>query len=331
MNGQRKNIHRRTILVGGAAATTGLLFHARSQAQVWPAKPIRIVIGYTPGGSLDATAREVSAQLQRLLGQPVVIDYKPGSAGALAAAEVARSPADGYTLGVFDNGPMTISPAFRRPAYDPVDGFTAISMVVQVPHVLVVPPSPAANNLAELLAMMRKAPGRLNYGSGGNGSVGHMAAELLKVRTKTFATHIPYRGGAPVIVDLIGGNLQYSFLTTTSTNSFIKSGQLKALGVTSLTRFSGLPNVPTIAEQGVAGYEAPGWIALMGPAGMPANIVEPINKALHEALAVPAVVSRLEQQGQAVVTAKGDTKQTISAEIAAWRKLVAEQKLVIDG
>jgi tripartite-type tricarboxylate transporter receptor subunit TctC len=299
-------------------------------AQSWPARPVRLLLGYAPGGGADITAREVAGPLGKLLGQPVVVDYKAGASGTLAAAEVARAAPDGYTLGLLDNAPLTIVPALRDPGYDPQKAFTPITMVSQLPQVLVANTGVPATRSRELIALMRRQPGRLNFASGGAGSVGHLAAELYKARSETFAVHVPYRGGAPAVTALVAGDVQCAFLTYALTAPFIKSGQLKALGVTSSTRLPQLPDVPTIAEDGLPGYEAPGWFALAGPAGLPASVVQALQKAVAEVLSTPAVKQRFDTMGQAPAAGRVDAGRAIAAELATWRQLVAQRKLAID-
>lgn len=324
------NLLRRALLQGGAGlALSSLAVHGA--AQTWPARPIRLLTGYAPGGSSDITARAISAPLARLLGQPVVVDNKPGASSALAAAEVAHAAPDGYTLGLLDNAPMTIVPSLRNPGYDPLTSFTPISMVTQMPQVLVAAPTLPANSVRELIELMKKQPGKLNYGSGGSGSVGHLCAELLKSRSQTVAVHVPYRGAAPVVTALMAGEIQFAFLTYTGTAAFLKSGNLKALAVSSTTRLPTLPQVPTIAENVLPGFDAPGWFALMAPAGLPAGIVASLNKALADTMKMPAIVSRMEELGQIIATGKVDPKQTIPTELGQWKRLITERKIVVDG
>lgn len=321
---------RRTLIAAGSAGVAMSLTSLRVRAQEWPTKPIRLVLGYAAGGGADATARLFTPQLGQLLGQPVVLENKPGASGTLATAEVSRSAPDGYTLTLVDNAPLTIVPVIRAAGYDPLTGFTPISMVVENANVLVTASDFAANNARELIEMLRKAPGRLNYASGGAGSLSHLAAELFKVQSKTFAVHVPYRGAAPAITDLMGGQVQFAFLSLPAVSGFIGSKRLKALGVTTASRHPALPNVPTIAEQGLPRYEALAWLAIMGPPGMPPQIVAAIRKSLGETLAMPAVASRLEALGHTVAAGKVNLRQRIADELAVWRKLINEQKIVFD-
>ncbi|RDK05710.1 Bug family tripartite tricarboxylate transporter substrate binding protein [Cupriavidus lacunae] len=324
------NLLRRALLQGGAGlALSSLAVHGA--AQPWPARPIRLLTGYAPGGSSDITARAISAPLARLLGQPVVVDNKPGASSALAAAEVAHAAPDGYTLGLLDNAPMTIVPSLRNPGYDPLTSFTSISMVTQMPQVLVAAPTLPANSVRDLIELMKKQPGKMNYGSGGSGSVGHLCAELLKSRSQTVAVHVPYRGAAPVVTALMSGEIQFAFLTYTGTAAFLKSGNLKALAVSSTTRLPTLPQVPTIAETALPGFDAPGWFALMAPAGLPAGIVATLNKALADTMKLPAILSRMEELGQIIAAGKVDPKQTIPTELGQWKRLITERKIVVDG
>lgn len=318
---------RRDLLAGAGAAVLGSAVHAQS----WPARPIRLLLGYPPGGATDVTARELSTALAGLLGQPVVVDYKAGASGTIAAAEVARAAADGYTLGLLDNAPLTIVPAMRNAGYDPVAGFTQIAMVTNVPQVLVAAPSLGVGGVRDLVALMKRQPGKLNFGSGGAGSVSHLCAELFKQRTGTFAVHVPFRGAGPAITALMAGDVQFAFLTASATAPFIAAGKLKGLGVSSLEHLASLPGVPTVAESGLPGFNAPGWFALVGPAGMPEPAALALRRALADALARPALLARLEALGQTPVAAVTDARATIAAELATWKQLFAQRRIVVDS
>lgn len=318
---------RRDLLTGLGASLLGV--NAFSQA--WPARPLRMVLGYAPGGAADITAREINAVLGSLLGQPVTVDYKAGASGTIAGAEVARAAPDGYTLGLLDNAPLAIVPALRSTGYDPLASFTPIGIVSRLPQVLVASPSLGASNLRELIELMKQRPGKLNFGSGGAGSVSHLAAELLKQRTGTFAVHVPYRGGGPAITALMAGDVQFAFLTASATAPFIANGRLKALGVSSLTRLASMPQLPTLSESGLPGFEVPGWFALVGPAGLPEPVASRLRDALGQALATPALASRLEGLGQLAATDRPDARRVIEAELGTWKKLFADRSIVIDG
>lgn len=325
---------RRRFMLRAAAGMAAAAWGTGARAQAWPTRPIRIVLGYTPGASADATAREMGSVLGKLLGQPLIVDYKPGAGGTIAAAEVARAAPDGYTLGLLDNAPLTIVPAFRSTGYDPVASFTQLGMITQMPQVLVAGPSAGIATVQELLASMRRQPGKLNYGSGGTGSVSHLAAELFKQRSDTFAVHVPFRGGAPAINALLANDVQFAFLTPSATGPLIASGKLKALGVTSLARLPSLPNVPTISESGLPQFEVRGWFALAGPDGLPDTVALPLRKAVADMLAMPAFAARLEALGQAAAPALAEAREmrsTIGSELLGWKKLIADRKIVIES
>jgi len=326
----RVDRRRRSAFVGGVAVVALPSLTLRANAQAWPARPIRLVTGYAPGGAADITAREIGVPLGRVLGQPIVVDNKPGASGTLAAAEISRAAPDGYTLGLLDNAPMTIVPSLRNPGYDPLTGFTAIAMVSQLPQVLVANPSLAANRPRELIELMRKQPGKLNYGSGGAGSVGHLAAELLKARSQTFALHVPYRGGAPVAADLVSGKLQLSFSPLIEVLQQVRAGKLRALGVTTARRSALLPAIPTIAEV-IPGYEVALWNGIMGPAGLPAPVVARLASELVAIIGSQDVRSRLAELGSDPV---GSTPQEFTAFVAAeqpkWAELVRISGATVD-
>lgn len=317
---------RRAVLALGGLA----LLPSAARAAPWPTRPLRVVLGYTPGGAADVTAREVGTALGRLLGQPLVVDYKAGASGTIAAAELARATPDGYTLGLLDNAPLTIVPAMRNTSYDPLGSFTHLGMVSQMPQVLVASPSAGVDSAQALVDAMRRRPGVLNFGSGGAGSVGHLAGELFLQRTGTAAVHVPFRGGAPTVTALLAGDVQFAFLTATVTAPMIASGKLRALGVSSLARLPSLPQVPAIADT-VPQFEAPGWFALVGPQGLPEPVVQRLQAALAELLATPAFGSRLEALGQTPAPVRSDLQAALTRELGTWKKLFAERKIVVDS
>jgi len=310
---------RRLLLAAAALGTAPLL-----QAQSWPAKPIRLVVPFTPGGSSDILGRAIAQKLQEAWGQPVVIDNIPGAGGSLGADRVAKAAPDGYTLLMGHIGNLAVAPAiYPRLPYDPLRHFAPVAWVASVPNVLVVHPSVPARTLQELVALARAKPGQLNYGTGGNGSAAHLATEYLKLQSRTFMVHVPYRGTAPAVTDLIAGQIQLVFTGAPAVISFVKSGQLRALAVSSGQRLDALPDVPTVAEQGYPGFEADQWYGVVAPAGTPGEIVHKLNAQINQALATPELRSRLQGEGAIATPATPQAfGALIAREIARWKPVV---------
>ena len=261
-------------------------------------KPIRLIVPFTPGGSTDILARAIAPKLALALGRTVLIDNKPGAGGSLGATEAAKAEPDGSTLLMGHIGTLAVNPAmYPRLGYDPVKSFAPVAWVARVPNVLVVNAESPARNLAEFVALAKANPGRLTYSSGGNGSAAHMTFEYFKLRTKVFMLHIPYRGSAPSITDLIGRQVDATFTGAPALLPHIKSGRLRALAVSSLTRLPSLPEVPTVAESGYPGFASEAWFALMGPAGLPAPVRDKIESALEHAMAQPELLRKLREVG----------------------------------
>jgi tripartite-type tricarboxylate transporter receptor subunit TctC len=318
---------RRRELLGGLAGVV-LAGAGTAQAQAnWPNRPIRLVVPFTPGGSTDILARSIGLELTKAWGQPVVIDNVPGAGGSLGADRVAKAPADGYTLLMGHIGTLAVTPSiYPSLPYDPIKSFAPVAWVARVPNVLAVHPSVPAKTLAELLALARAQPGRLNYGSGGNGSAAHIAMEYLKLRSHTFMVHVPYRGTAPAVNDLIAGQIQLIFTGAPAVMPFVKSGRLRALAVSSPKRLPSLPDLPTVAEAGgkdLAGFEADQWYGVVAPAGTPAAIVAKLNAQINASLNAPELKARLEAEGaQATPTTPEAFGKLIATEIERWRPVV---------
>lgn len=309
----------------------GLASLARAQTKPWPDKPIRLVLGYTTGGAADSTARPLQPKLEAALGQPLVIEYKPGAGATIAVDFTAKAAPDGYTLHLVDSGPLTILPNGKKLSYDPQTSLTHIGLINAGGTAIVVHPSVPANNVAELVALAKSRAGGLAYGTSGIGGGGHLAAELLQAMTKAQFNHVPYKGGAPAMVDLIGGQIPCLFASLGTAVQHIQSGRIKAIAVTSSTRAGALPNVLTVAEQGFPGYEASVWFGLVAPAGLPAEIVDKVNKALNAALADPAVAEAIRKLGYDPVPS---TPQELSARIrddlAKWGKVIKDSKIQLE-
>ncbi|MBL0148617.1 MAG: tripartite tricarboxylate transporter substrate binding protein [Ideonella sp.] len=287
-------------------------------------KPIRLIVPFTPGGSTDILARAIAPKLALALGRTVLIDNKPGAGGSLGATEAAKAEPDGSTLLMGHIGTLAVNPAmYPRLGYDPVKSFAPVAWVARVPNVLVVNAESPARNLAEFVALAKANPGRLTYSSGGNGSAAHMTFEYFKLRTKVFMLHIPYRGSAPSITDLIGRQVDATFTGAPALLPHIKSGRLRALAVSSLTRLPSLPEVPTVAESGYAGFEADQWYGVVAPAGTPADVVNRLNAEINKALALPDVAHQLALEGAEPRPGPPQAfAEMIAREIPRWREVV---------
>lgn len=304
---------------------------ALAQDTEWPTRPIRLVLGYTPGGAADSSARDLAPLLEKALGQPVVVDYKPGAGGAIGADAVAKAPADGYTIGLVDGGPLTISPHLRHVPYDPLKSFTPIGGVSRAPLVLLVHPAVQANNVAELINLAKRNPQGLSYSSSGPGTIHHLAGELFRSTTQAPMVHVPYKGAGPALNDLMAGQIPVSFATLAPAIPLVASGKVRAIAVTSSARSSAFPDVPSLAEQGVKGYEAIGWFGLLGPAGLPPAIVAKLNAALGKALADARVRERLRSLGSDPMPGSpADLSALISADYAKWGKVIRDGHIRIE-
>jgi tripartite-type tricarboxylate transporter receptor subunit TctC len=318
------------------SAGAGSLFvsmHAEAQpAAAYPAKSIKIVVPFTPGGSTDILARAIGQKLNEAWGQPVVIENVPGAGGAIGADRVAKAPADGYTLLMGHIGTLAVNPSlYPNLPYDPVKSFAPVAWVARVPNVLVVHPGVPARNVKELVALAKSKPGQLNYGSGGNGSAANLAAEYLKVQTGTSMLHIPYRGTAPAVTDLVGGQIQVLFTGAPAVINQVKSGQLRALAVSSPKRIDALPELPTVAESGYPGFEADQWYGVVAPAGTPADVVSKLNAQINQSLNSPELKSRLNTEGAiATPDTPANFGKLIASEIARWKPVISGGRVKAD-
>ena len=315
------NLTRRSLL--GALAASPLALQAQP---AWPtAKPIKMVVGYAPGGSVDLACRATADFLaSRLAGAIVTVENMSGAAGVIAAQRVSQSPADGFTLMVGSSNEFCAT-AHVNPAqkYDPVQGFTHLGMVSESPVLFVASPKLGVKNMDEFLALVKKHPGKYSYGSSGVGSTLHFAGELLKKRGGLFMSHIPYRGTAPLLTDLVGGNLDFAMITTTAANPFVANARLVALGVTSARRSPAAPNVPAIAEHpALSGYELTGWLSLAAPRGLPPETAEKLRAGLRAALQDAAYRRRLEDGGLVPASGNEDIAAIIQKDGRKYAALV---------
>jgi tripartite-type tricarboxylate transporter receptor subunit TctC len=287
-------------LITRFAAICLMLVSASAPAQSgnWPTKPVRIVVTFAPGGSSDIVARLIAGPLQDKLGQPVIVDNKPGGGATIGAAEVARAAPDGYTLMLSNSAPISISPfMLSQPTYDPVKSFTHVAYIGVVANVFVVHPSVPAKTLSELIAWIKVQPNPVNYGSGGIGSIGHIVGETLKNEHGLKMEHVGYKGSSPMHNDLLGGTIKVAIDTLPQNVPFMKDGKLRALAVTSSTRAAMAADVPSVVELGEKKLVAENFFGVSGPAGLPQPIVAKLHAAVAEVLANPTIVKRLEDLG----------------------------------
>ena len=300
--------------------------------QAHPAKPIRLVVPFPAGGTTDILARAVGQKLTEAWGQPVVVDNRPGAGGNIGAELVAKAAPDGYTLLMGTVGTHAINASlYAKMPYDHIKDFAPVILVAGVPNVLVVNPAVPVNSVQELIAYAKANPGRLNFASSGSGTSIHLSGELFKVMAGVQMTHIPYKGSAPALQDLIGGQVQLMFDNLPSALPQIKGGKLRALAVTSAARAAALPDVPTVAEAGLPGFEASSWFGVLAPAGTPVAIIARLNAEIAKWLASPEAREKLASQGaNAAGGSPEDFAKHIAAETAKWQKVVKESGAKVD-
>ena len=318
-------MNRRNFHLLAAACAIGSPVAAQS-------RPLRLVVPFPPGGATDITARVLADPLSRLLGQTVVVDNRSGAGGSIGMAELAKAAPDGNTLGLATLSTHGVNPAvYKKLPYDPIKDFAPVTEIVKAPGVLVVHPSVKAGTIQDYIALLKANPGRLTYASAGNGTIGHMWAELFKSTTGTFMLHIPYRGAGPALNDLLAGQVQAYFDQVASSLPHIQAGSLRALAVSWTTRLSFLPGVPTYAEAGLVANNDPSWFGLVAPAGMAPATVTRVQQAVEKALKEPAVSDRLTAQG---LFPSGTSPEEFGAqlrnEIAKMKRISQFAKITLD-
>ncbi len=320
---------RRSLLLVAGSTALGLTPAVQAQAS-WPSAPLRLVVPFPPGGLLDGVGRLFAPPLGAALGQPVVIDNKPGSGGNIGTDLVAKAAPDGQTWLLGSPG-LAISPSlYPRLPYKPED-LQPVALLGSQPNVLLVPADSPARTLAELVAMLRKAPGRYQYASNGNGTSLHLSAELLKFKTQTFVLHIPYRGSAPAMTALLAGEVNFMFDNLSPALPQIQAGKVRALAVTSTTRSASLPAVPTVQESGIEGFDVSAWFGLLVPRGTPAAIVQRLEAEAAKAVRDPALAQALRQRGiEPGFRGAGDFAAHLKREQAQWKSVVDYAKIVLD-
>ena len=317
----------RSLLALVALVTVVLALPAGAQSGAYPSRPIRLVVPYPAGGPLDTAARALAEQVKSSLGT-IVVENRPGAGGNLGVDQVAKSAPDGYTLVVGAVATHAVNPwLFRKLPYDPVKDFVPITLIAHVPNVLVMTPERAAQlgvgSARDLIDTLRRHPGQLNYASGGNGSAGHMAGELLKSQARVSAVHIPYAGAGPAQLGLLAGQTDFMFDNLASATAQIKAGKLKALAVTTPQRAAALPDVPTMAESGLPGFDVSTWFGVFAPAGTPAPVVARLNQALTDALRSPEMRDRLSRMGAVPAPMSSDEfAALVRSELAKYQSVV---------
>jgi tripartite-type tricarboxylate transporter receptor subunit TctC len=306
------------------AVVLALLVSWAAWAQPYPSKPIRIVVAFAPGGIADFAARSVAPRLAETLGVPVVVDNRAGAGGIIGAELVAKSPPDGYTLLVTSIS-HTINPSVVKSLpYDTQRDFAPVMLIADAPNILVLHPSVSATTLAELIALAKAKPNELNYASSGIGTSTHLCGELFKTMAGVELQHVPYKGGGPAVGDLLGGQVQLMFATLPTVLEHVRAGKLRALGVTTAQRFAGAPDIPTIAQTGLPGYDVSGWSGLFAPARTPREAIDRLAGETAKILADPALKERFLAQGaQPAVKMPDEFATFVDAEIQKWRKLAA--------
>jgi tripartite-type tricarboxylate transporter receptor subunit TctC len=327
---EEDELHRRTALMALAALAAPAPLRGFAQVK-YPSSPLHIIVPFTPGGSTDILARALGQALTQAWKHPVVIDNKPGAGGAIGAEAAAKAAPDGHTLFMGHIGTLAVNPTlYPKLRYDPLKDFAPVALVAKVPNVLVVNPRLPANSVAELIALARSKPGELTYSTGGVGSAANLAMEYFKLETGTQITHVPYKGAAPAITDIVSGQVAMTMTGLPPLLGHIRSGRLRALGAASASRLAQLPDMPTIAEAGVPGFETTQWYGIVVPARTPQAVVAALAEQIQRSLATPELKKHLETEG-ALPESLGPEAfgKLIASEIARWAKVIRAAKIEI--
>lgn len=311
---------------------SGLLLSLTAAAQTFPSKPVRIVIGFPAGGPLDQHARLLSDRLQAVLGQPVLIDYKSGAGGTVGAQEVMKAAPDGHTLLLANTGTMVINPAlYSKLPYGTLKDFIPIARTAMQPLALLVSPKVPVTTLKEFMDYARSRPGQVNYGSAGNGGISHLVPEMFKTATGLFMVHIPYRGSAPAFTDLMAGQVQFMAESIPQAAAYHKQGKVRALAVTSRERNPALPDIPTVIESGLKGFEVVGFYGFLAPAGTPRDVVAKLSEAFRQVMTQPELRSRMISQGaDPAFLGADDFAKFLGAELPRWAAAVQKSGARLD-
>jgi tripartite-type tricarboxylate transporter receptor subunit TctC len=312
-------------------AVAALLAASTALAQSYPNKPIRLMIGYAPGGSAEAGARPLAKALEPLLGQPLVFEYRPGNAGGVAMEAIAKAPADGYTVYYFDSGPLTVAPHLNKVGYDNLKSFTHLGHVCGSGSMLVVHPSTPFRTVKDVVEASKKEPNKWSYGTSGVGGPHHLSGEYFKSVTGANLLHVPYKGGGPAMTDLIGGQIPMLFSSLGPAVGAVKGGRIRPIAVTSPQRSAAFPDVPTMQEVGLTGFDSTAWYGIVGPAGLPQEVVAKWTQALARAGADKAAMDQISATGcDAQIEAPTQTIERVRNDYAKWGKVVKEANIRAD-
>ncbi|MGO4393948.1 tripartite tricarboxylate transporter substrate binding protein [Variovorax sp. M-6] len=326
-----KTFLMKTVSATVLAVAASLLAPAAALAQAYPEKPIRMVLPFPPGGVTDILARALAEKLSPRLGQPVIVDNKPGAGTVLASDFVARAPADGYTLLLAASSLGTAPLLYDKVGYDAIKSFAPVTQVASVVHVLVVNQELPVKSVAELVAYAKQNPGKLNYASTGTGTSTHLEGELFKSMAKAYMVHIPYKGSGPALTDVVGGQVSVMIDALGSSGPFIKSGKLRALAVTTAKRSQSIPDLPTVAESGLPGYEAMPWLGLMAPAGTPQPVIDRLHREIVEVLKEPELRERFKGWGLDIIgNTPAEFASFLRRDIDQWARVISSAKIKAD-
>lgn len=323
---------RYTALFAMLALTAGLAAPGAALAQNYPAKPIRFVIPYPPGGASDVTARTLGAKMSETWGQQVLVDNRAGANGIIALELTAKAPPDGYTILMANLGPNAINPSvYTKLPYDPIKDFSPVTLTTLVPQLLVVHPSLPAKSVQELITLAKTRPTQLSFASAGIGASNHLSGELFRMMAGVKLTHVPYKGDTPAMTDIIAGQVAIMFPTAIAATPHVKSGKLRALAATSAKRIASMPDLPTVAESGIAGFEAVSWGGVMAPAGTPKDIVAKLHAEITRILGLPDVRERLSGLGAEIVASTpAEFAAYLKSEIDKWSKVARAANVKLD-
>ncbi len=321
----------RCALALGAALGSAFLAASALSAEWAPQKPVRMIVGFPPGGATDLVARQIGPKMSTGLGRQVIIDNRPGANGVISNELIMRAEPDGHVIGFGHIGTLVISPVITKVPYDVQKDFAPVGLIVSLQNLIVVTPSLPAKNLKEYIALAKSKPGDMLYASSGSGSPGHLAAVLLESLTGVRMTHVPYRGGGPAIIDLIAGHVPSFFAVISTGVPHVRSGKIRAIAVTGAKRAEALPNVPTVDESGVKGYAATNWYGMLAPAATPAPIIERLNRELNTALKAPDVVAFLKDNGiDAAPGTPADFARYIAVEQTKWTPIIRKSNIKVE-